>query len=201
MFSFSTPSTTQPLFPTAAPSASPSTSFASGNAMTTIEQLSTPNSHPFQYIQQCYDPASPNYRFRFYFYNYVPPATTVATMPTCTEPLQQPTKPANVGDKMWAQIQTDNPDPNKYIPVMANGFEALRERASWQSQQFQLQTQKIRVRSIIFYCVLFCRNCKTRLDKLFKSWIWTEQACSLTCANAKSPLPVDSLKSCMFSTR
>jgi len=103
-----------------------------------VVQASAPvssfSAHPFQYIQQCYDPSSLNYRFRTYFYNQVEGG--IARYPQ--------TKPPVINDRLWTQIQNDNPDPNEMIPVMAAGFEDLRARAGWQDEQMGAQTGKVR---------------------------------------------------------
>jgi hypothetical protein len=90
--------------------------------------------HPFQYIQQCYDPSNLNYRFRTYFYNAVPGGTT--KYPT--------TKPANISERLWTQIVNDNPDPQNSIPIIANGFEDLKQRAAWQDEQMAAQSAKVK---------------------------------------------------------
>lgn len=93
------------------------------------------NTHPFEYIKQCYDPSSSNYRFRFYFFNPKLDGTG-----EITQPIQ---KPANVSDALWTQIQADNPDPQKYTAVIADGFTALKERATWQQSQDNVQRAKL----------------------------------------------------------
>jgi hypothetical protein len=93
------------------------------------------NTHPFEYIKQCYDPSSSNYHFRFYFFNPKLDGTG-----EITQPVQ---KPAGVGDALWAQIQVDNPDPKKYTAVIADGFTALKERATWQQSQDNVQRAKL----------------------------------------------------------
>lgn len=59
--------------------------------------------HPFQYIQQCFDQNSPNYRFRAYFYNPVEGGIE-------KNPLQ---RPENVSERLWAQAVNDSPDPSR----------------------------------------------------------------------------------------
>lgn len=93
------------------------------------------STHPFEYIKQCYDPSSSNYHFRFYFFNPRLDGTS-----EITQPVQ---KPASIGDALWAQIQADNPDPKKYTPVIADGFAALKERATWQQSQDNVQRAKL----------------------------------------------------------
>lgn len=93
------------------------------------------NTHPFEYIKQCYDPSSSNYRFRFYFFNPRLDGTGETTQPV--------QKPANVSDTLWTQIQADNPDSKKYTAVIADGFTALRERGTWQQSQDNVQRAKL----------------------------------------------------------
>lgn len=89
-----------------------------------VVQVSS-ESHPFQYVQQCYDPASPHYRFRFFFYN-PGPAANVAKSPL-------------VSDRLWQQALADNPDPANFHPVLANGFGDLQRRVAWQESQMTAQ--------------------------------------------------------------
>ncbi|KAI9502220.1 nucleoporin complex subunit 54-domain-containing protein [Coemansia spiralis] len=77
-------------------------------------------------IKECWDPASPNFQFRHYFYNVVNPGQ--AHMYQCP-PDQDPV--------LWQQAQSDNPDPSTLVPVVANGFEDLRKRVDSQSLQLQ----------------------------------------------------------------
>lgn len=121
--------------------------------------VSSFSSHPFQYIQQCYDTNSLNYRFRVlallqflltllqtYFYNSVPGGVVKYAI----------SKPNTISDRLWTQICNDNPDPESMIPIIANGFEDLRSRASWQDEQLAAQKNKLTVPHYLEYC--------------FKSW-------------------------------
>src|ERR1700722_13712621 len=86
-------------------------------------------SHPFQYLQQCYDPNSPHYRFRFFFYN---PGPAVPSH----------TKPPPVSERLWQQALADNPDHTRFHPVLASGFSDLHKRAVWQREQLEAQLNK-----------------------------------------------------------
>lgn len=79
------------------------------------------SSHPFQYIRECLTPGSPNYRFRFMFYNRVPAGVQA-----------NPVRPPYVSDAMWRQMIEDNPDPTRYVPVLSNGFTDLLARRDFQ---------------------------------------------------------------------
>ncbi|KAJ2358392.1 hypothetical protein GGF43_000841 [Coemansia sp. RSA 2618] len=77
-------------------------------------------------IKECWDPASPNYQFRHYFYNVVEPGQA---------PLYQ--CPAGHDPVLWQQAVSDNPDPTQLVPVLAHGFDDLRKRVDSQSLQMQ----------------------------------------------------------------
>lgn len=53
-------------------------------------------------------------------------------------------KPANISDRLWTQITNDNPDPSKFIPIIANGFDDLKARAAWQDEQMEAQSAKLK---------------------------------------------------------
>ncbi|KAJ1840937.1 Nucleoporin nup57, partial [Coemansia sp. RSA 2703] len=73
-----------------------------------------------------WDPASPHYQFRHYFYNVVDPSQV--HLYQC---------PTGQDVTLWQQAQNDNPDPRTLVPVLANGFEDLRKRVDSQSLQMQ----------------------------------------------------------------
>ncbi|KAJ2392150.1 Nucleoporin nup57 [Coemansia sp. RSA 2611] len=77
-------------------------------------------------IKECWDPASPNYQFRHYFYNVV--ESGQAHLYQC---------PAGQDLVLWQQAVSDNPDPSTLVPVLANGFDDLRKRVDSQSLQMQ----------------------------------------------------------------
>lgn len=119
--------------------AQPAVGFPSGQTLQQPEQDTS--RRPFQYIQSCYDPASPHYPFRHFFYNRL-----LLTQPTAGPggiSQESLPKPQNVPDRLWAQVFEENPNPLKYIPVMANGFEDLRQRARWQDAQMEAQSAKL----------------------------------------------------------
>jgi hypothetical protein len=94
--------------------------------------------HPFQYIHQCYDQASINYKFRTFFYN----------LSWEKSQLNQESmfpKPLGVSDEQWEQVKRNNPDPKKFFAVVANGFPALRERRDWQLAQSEALAAKLEV--------------------------------------------------------
>lgn len=55
-----------------------------------------------------------------------------------------------ISDKLWTQIRNDNPDPEKYVPIVANGFEDLKARSSWQEEQLSAQKAKLAVSNFPF---------------------------------------------------
>lgn len=139
------------LFPSSSGAASAAPLFANppGQQQPQVASAVALSSHPFQYIQQCFDPASPSYRFRFYFYNHV---TTGGTEVPAVPEIQ---KPPSISDKLWAQIQADNPNPQRYVPVIAEGWTALKERSAWQETQSKAQTEKLQVSA---HCLLFAQS-------------------------------------------
>lgn len=56
---------------------------------------------------------------------------------------RQSLKPANVSDSLWSQVQADNPDPSRMIPVLANGFGDLDARAKWEDEALRAHTAKL----------------------------------------------------------
>ena len=56
---------------------------------------------------------------------------------------RQTQKPVNVSDSLWAQVQNDNPDPSRMIPVLANGFSDLHSRARWEDEVISAHTSKL----------------------------------------------------------
>lgn len=101
------------------------------------------NTHPFQYIQECFQPSSPNYRFRFFFYNLVTLPTGTAAGNNGGNITNNINKPAFVTPSHWRQVLDDNPDPSKMIPVQAEGFSDLIERRDWQLAIQQAQKEKL----------------------------------------------------------
>ncbi|KAJ1885940.1 Nucleoporin nup57, partial [Kickxella alabastrina] len=86
-------------------------------------------------IKECWDPTSPHYQFRHYFYNVAEPGQ--AHLYQC---------PAGQDPTLWQQAQSDNPDPQTLVPVLANGFDDLRKRVDSQSlqmQSYQARTEEV----------------------------------------------------------
>lgn len=83
-------------------------------------------SHPFQYIQQSFDPNSLGFRFRSIFYNLLPTEQQSQITSLQKSPL--------VSDALWNQALTDNPDSKRCIPIIANGFDDLITRSLWQRE-------------------------------------------------------------------
>ncbi|KAJ2723078.1 Nucleoporin nup57 [Coemansia sp. D1744] len=86
-------------------------------------------------IKECWDPASPNYQFRHYFYNVVEPGQ--AQLYQC---------PPGQDAVLWQQAVSDNPDPTTLVPVLASGFDDLRKRVD--SQSLQMQTYQERTAEV-----------------------------------------------------
>ncbi|KAG2159353.1 nucleoporin complex subunit 54-domain-containing protein [Suillus bovinus] len=78
-----------------------------------------------QAIVQAWDPSSPACRFQHYFYNLVPPTQVSAFG-----------RPANAtNEALWQRAVHDNPDPSCMVPVLAVGFDDLRQRVDGQMKQ------------------------------------------------------------------
>lgn len=100
--------------------------------------------HPFQYIQECFQPTSANYRFRTFFYNQAP-AQGIGFSPSNQQgSASAPPPPPNVTQSLWDQVLSDNPDPKNMIPIMANGFSDLQARQEWQQQISEAQITKLK---------------------------------------------------------
>lgn len=78
-----------------------------------------------QAIVQAWDSSSPACRFQHYFYNLVPPTQVSAFG-----------RPANAtNEALWQRAVHDNPDPSCMVPVLAVGFDDLRQRVDGQMRQ------------------------------------------------------------------
>ncbi|KAJ1939402.1 Nucleoporin nup57 [Linderina macrospora] len=89
-------------------------------------------SQHFMMIKECWDPNSPNFQFRHYFYNVCEPGQ--AHLYQC---------PPNTDPRLWEQAQQDNPDPSSLVPVVASGFDDLRKRVDSQSLQQQSYQERV----------------------------------------------------------
>jgi nuclear pore complex protein Nup54 len=92
-------------------------------------------SHPFQYIQQSFDPSSLGYRFRAIFYNLLPVEQQSQITSLEKSPL--------VSDALWNQALIDNPDPKNCVPIIANGFDDLITRSHWQKETQAAYNNKV----------------------------------------------------------
>lgn len=52
-------------------------------------------------------------------------------------------KPVNISDSLWTQVQNDNPDPSRMVPVLANGFGDLHARSRWEDDVIRAHTDKL----------------------------------------------------------
>ncbi|KAF8065006.1 nucleoporin complex subunit 54-domain-containing protein [Lyophyllum atratum] len=93
-------------------------------------------------IFNAWNPASPQCRFQHIFYNLVNPNQVS---------LYQ--KPPNVPNEVWEKAMRENPDPKCLVPVIATGFDDLRERVDAQSRQAEQHKERL-------------KDIKTRLDAL-----------------------------------
>jgi hypothetical protein len=136
-------SSSSSLFPPNQPTATGSSLFNIPNLSTQQQQsqqqpIVTLASHPFQYIYQSFDPNSLGYRFRAIFYNLLP-----SEQQSCITTLQ---RPPLVSESLWNQALMDNPDQRCCIPIIANGFEDLISRSSWQKETqnaYQTKTNEL----------------------------------------------------------
>lgn len=100
------------------------------------------SSHPFRFIAQCYDPASSNYKFRIFFYN--PISDDIKGSDRATVVVQKPSQAVTDGE--WERVKANNPDSSRFVPVMACGFNSLKERREWQQSQSKAQLDKLQVK-------------------------------------------------------
>ncbi|KAF8646620.1 hypothetical protein AX16_007121 [Volvariella volvacea WC 439] len=75
-----------------------------------------------QRIKESWEPTSPLCRFRHVFYNLVDPSQ-----------IGRYERPANVAPELWEKAVRENPDPTCLVPVIANGFDDIRERVKGQT--------------------------------------------------------------------
>ncbi|WVQ75991.1 hypothetical protein IAR50_005627 [Cryptococcus sp. DSM 104548] len=73
-------------------------------------------------VQNAWDSASPECRFKYFFYNVVEEGTA-----------SRYGRPANAtDDAQWAKALRDNPDPNSMVPVLAVGWSDVKKRQQLQ---------------------------------------------------------------------
>ncbi|KAK2460863.1 hypothetical protein APHAL10511_007333 [Amanita phalloides] len=75
-------------------------------------------------INEAWKPQSPQCRFQYNFYNLVDPSQ-----------VHLYGRPPNVTDAIWDKAVRENPDPSCLVPVIAVGFNDLRERVEAQARQ------------------------------------------------------------------
>ncbi|KAF8920594.1 nucleoporin complex subunit 54-domain-containing protein [Mucidula mucida] len=85
-------------------------------------------------ITNAWNPNSPHCRFQHYFYNLVDPSQ-----------VHMYGRPPNAtNDVLWQKALQENPDPSCLVPVIANGFDDLRQRVEAQTQQSAAHTASIK---------------------------------------------------------
>lgn len=123
--------TQQPtLFGTYAPAAAPAAAAAANAATRPGER--TPGDE-LRRIHLALQPATPQSRLRFMFYNTVAPERAALYA-----------RPAGTDEQLWAQAARDNPDPRRLVPVQATGFGDLRTRAAEQQKLSEAQAAQLR---------------------------------------------------------
>ncbi|KAK0236445.1 nucleoporin complex subunit 54-domain-containing protein [Armillaria nabsnona] len=82
-------------------------------------------SQKIESIANAWNPSSPQCRFQHYFYNLVEPnqVSMYGRPPNATK------------DALWQKAIQENPDPSCLVPVIANGFDDLRQRVDGQTEQ------------------------------------------------------------------
>ncbi|KAH7928348.1 hypothetical protein BV22DRAFT_1005127 [Leucogyrophana mollusca] len=141
LFGSTTGGTTGSLFGSTlgAPSSNSLLASRSGSSATP-QQQADPQSQ-FQALTQriegialAWDSRSPQCRFQHYFYNLVEPTQVSA--------FGRPPNAFNEG--LWQRAVRENPDPSCLVPVLALGFDDLRERVDAQSKQATAQQEKLK---------------------------------------------------------
>ncbi|KAI8374006.1 nucleoporin complex subunit 54-domain-containing protein [Choanephora cucurbitarum] len=84
-------------------------------------------------IRARFDPTSANCYFRHYFYNMVP-----------ENEIHLYRRPENQTEQAWNEAMRKNPDPKKYVPVLAVGFDDILKRMEVQSKQVELHQEKLK---------------------------------------------------------
>lgn len=130
-----TPSWSQQPFHTSFATTMPTTSapnFAplSGNQSNTMNSLlQLPD---IQSIKEAFNLQGPSCRFRYIFYNASSMAATI-----------NPQVPQGMDPALWEQIQKNNPDPSRLVPVQLSGFDELQTRMQQQSARIQEHLQAL----------------------------------------------------------
>eukprot|EP00026_Physarum_polycephalum_P002445 Phypoly_transcript_02451.p1 GENE.Phypoly_transcript_02451~~Phypoly_transcript_02451.p1 ORF type:complete len:426 (-),score=78.36 Phypoly_transcript_02451:230-1507(-) len=142
VFGTTTPAPTTPstssLFPTTP--APTSTLFSSQTQSQVTPQPSQPTQQtPLQKMEAlycCFNPQHPQCKFRHMFYNQINAnPEDVKRMNTM--------KPPQVDQLLWDQACRNNPDPTKFVPVQACGFEDLKQRIAEQNKLTNQQSQTL----------------------------------------------------------
>ncbi|ORX33944.1 nucleoporin complex subunit 54-domain-containing protein [Kockovaella imperatae] len=143
---FSSTSHTQPqssLFPSTAQQPSQSGLFASTtqnpmNASVAGSKHELDIESRMMAVKNAWDSASPECRFKYFFYNKVDPGTTG----------QYGRPPGANDDAKWAKAMRDNPDPQSMVPVLATGWADVKKRVDMQEKIASVHQEKIKEISI-----------------------------------------------------
>ncbi|KAJ8700611.1 hypothetical protein PTI98_003624 [Pleurotus ostreatus] len=85
-------------------------------------------------IANAWNSSSPECRFQHYFYNFVDPNQVSL--------YGRPPNTAN--EALWQQAVRENPDPSCHVPVLAVGFDDLRQRVEAQAQKASEQQEQLK---------------------------------------------------------
>ncbi|GJQ11696.1 hypothetical protein GpartN1_g3487.t1 [Galdieria partita] len=109
------------------PQVSGGQNYASSYQVNTLNQLPD-----IQQIKEAFNLQSSSCRFRYIFYN----ASTIAA--TVNQQV-----PQGMDSTLWEQLQKNNPDPSRLIPVQLVGFDELQTRVQQQSTRVQEHLQAL----------------------------------------------------------
>ncbi|EME30630.1 nucleoporin P54 [Galdieria sulphuraria] len=109
------------------PSVSGGQNYATSYPINSLNQLPD-----IQQMKEAFNLQSSSCRFRYIFYNASTMAATVA---------QQ--VPQGMDSTLWEQIQRNNPDPSRLVPVQLSGFDELQTRIQQQSTRVQEHLQAL----------------------------------------------------------
>ncbi|KAG7451627.1 uncharacterized protein BT62DRAFT_927358 [Guyanagaster necrorhizus] len=91
-------------------------------------------SQKIELIANAWNPSSPQCRFQHYFYNLVEP-----------NQVSMYGRPSNATNEvLWQRAIQENPDPSCLVPVIANGFDDLRQRVDGQTDQATAQKANVK---------------------------------------------------------